>query len=153
MANIITAGRIDFTTAAVLGLVALSLSNPAFAQEADEPTATSAEADQVFDNPTYGAQPCVAVGSYETRELTDPESAESAIYVAEVSVENMCGRSVEVRSCIDLAAQVDGSDSVCTTTMLGPWSESGIQRVEAPVAMSDFSVEWRWWSGDGVYGM
>lgn len=153
MARITTASRIDFTTAAAIGLVALSLSNPAFAQEADEQAATSAEANQVFDNPTYGEQPCVAVGSYQTNELTDPESAESAIHVAEVSVENICGRTVEVRSCIDLAVPVDGSDSLCTTTMLRAWSESGIQRVEAPVAMSDFSVEWRWWSGDGEYGM
>lgn len=150
MARTVITSRSFSVAAAMLGVAALSLSAPGLAQEAD----AQAGAEGAFGNPTYGDRPCVFVGSYETTEAIVSDNAESAAnFLAEVVTENTCGRTVEVRTCIGLTEVVDDSDELCTTTMLRPWSDSGVQRVQAPVAMTGASIAWRWWSGDGMYGM
>ena len=107
MARTVFTSRSLSVAAAMLGVAALSLSAPGLAQEADAQT----EAEGAFDNPAYSDRPCVVVGSYETTEAIVSGNAESAAnFLAEVVTENTCGRTVEVRTCIELAELVDNSD-------------------------------------------
>jgi hypothetical protein len=99
-----------------------------------------AGAAESFDNPSAGATPCLALNRYEVQPTRTPEGI--SLYQASASVENICGRTLEVVFCFIYAEPVNGADRSCFGAIMRPWSNA---QVEAPVSPTRIvSTEYRW---------
>lgn len=98
------------------------------------------EAAEPFDNPSAGATPCLALNRYEVTPTRTVEGI--SLYQASASVENICGRTLEVVFCFVYAEPVNDADRSCFGAMMRPWSNA---RVEVPGSPTRIvSTEYRW---------
>jgi hypothetical protein len=104
----------------------------------------TAAAQDLYDNPAMGGAPCVVLSRYVSDQPTTGLAADGALRRAEVGVENICGRSVEVSLCINFAEPIDDMTASCIVEILRPRKASSTHRVEVPVALAGPTWEWRW---------
>jgi len=111
--------------ATVIGLAPLALAPPA-------------EASETYDNPTMGTTPCVILQSYQSSSNT----ADS--FGAKATVENVCGRSIEVSFCFPFIAANEDIEPHCTNGLLRPWATTRIEVSDLPAKLANPNYHWRW---------
>lgn len=93
-----------------------------------------------FDNPSAGATPCLALNRYEVKPTRTPEGI--SLYQASASVENICGRTLEVVFCFVYAEPVNEADRSCFGAIMRPWSNAQVEVPGSPTRV--VSTEYRW---------
>lgn len=107
-----------------------------------------------YDNPAMGDMPCVVIAHYAAdRPAAGAMAGGSVSRSAEMAVENVCARSVEVNLCIGFGEPTEGETAGCVVETLRPWATSDIHRVTADVPLTGPSFEWRWVRGTTGSGM
>lgn len=97
---------------------------------------------QVFDNPTMGEAPCVFLNRYEV----DRSGAgdDGPLYRGSATIENVCGRALEVQFCFNYAPNEEGVEQNCFRGPLRPWSRSNVVNPATPARITGPSYEWRY---------
>ena len=96
-----------------------------------------AEASETYDNPTMGDTPCVILQSYQTS-----NGGES--FGAAATLENVCGRSVEVTFCLPFVTSEESDEPHCSNGLLRPWGTSHIKVSDLPAKLASPDYNWRW---------
>jgi hypothetical protein len=96
-----------------------------------------AEASESYDNPAMGGTPCVILQSYQTANGDDS-------FGAAATLENICGRSVEVSFCLPFATSEEAAEPHCTNGLLRPWATSRIEVSDLPSKLASPNYTWRW---------
>lgn len=105
----------------LVGLAAATVAGAAVAQEAAEPPADG------FDNPTLGSVPCVVLNEYDVAPTGQIEGETQ--YRAYASVENVCGRTLDVEFCFITAAVDEGeAGRTCYGAALRPWMSAEVTK-------------------------
>lgn len=122
---------IDAVRMALLaGLLAAATAGGAAAQDAP------AEEPPAFDNPALGTVPCVVLNGY------DVAPTGNAQYRASASLENICGRTLDVEFCFLTAGEEGEAGRSCYGAALRPWMSA---QVNAPgSAARVVGTDYRW---------
>lgn len=97
-----------------------------------------AKANESYDNPAMGSTPCVILQSYQS------SSNAADTFGAKATVENVCGRSVEVTFCFPLIAGSEEAEPHCTNGLLRPWATSRIEVSDLPTRLANPDYQWRY---------
>ncbi len=97
-----------------------------------------AEANETYDNPAMGVTPCVVLQSYQA----SSNSAET--FGARATVENVCGRSVEVSFCFPFVAPGEEIEPHCTSGLIRPWATSRVEVSDLPARIANPDYQWRY---------
>lgn len=100
--------------------------------------APMAGAAESYDNPAMGETPCVVLKSYQAL----ANGTES--YGAEATVENVCGRSVEIAFCFPFVAPGEDTEPHCTNGVIRPWATSRVEVNDLPARLAGPDYNWRW---------
>lgn len=92
---------------------------------------------QEYDNPEVESVPCLVVTSFNIG------PAGGGDYAGNAALENSCGRTIEVRFCFVLAAEVEGAENVCYAGDVRPWSGRAVEATPVPARIIDFETAWR----------
>ncbi len=112
----------------------------ATAQEAPPQEAPAAAPPPAFDNPTLGTVPCIVLNRYDVAPAG--RVGDEAQYRASASVENICGRTLDVEFCFLTAAQEGEAGRSCYGAALRPWTSA---EVNAPgSAARVVGTDYRW---------
>ncbi len=99
--------------------------------------APSAKASEAYDNPGMGDTPCVILQTYQA-------SNGDSSFGAAATLENVCGRSVEVSFCFPFVTTDDGIEPHCRNDVLRPWGTSRIVVSDLPAKLANPDYSWRW---------
>ena len=97
-----------------------------------------AGASETYDNPSMGSTPCVILNSYQA----SANGAET--FGAEATVENVCGRSVEVSFCFPFVSPGEDTEPHCTSGLIRPWAKSEVVVSDLPSRLAGPDYQWRW---------
>jgi hypothetical protein len=97
---------------------------------------------QDYDNPTMGASPCIVLNDYRVR--TVERGSESPLYRARATIENICGRTMDVAFCFVQAEPVDDQDRSCYGAALRPGSVAQVENPGVPVRITNPEISWRY---------
>ena len=97
-----------------------------------------AAAGETYDNPAMGDTPCIVLKSYQA----NANGIES--YGADATVENVCGRSVEIAFCFPLVAPGEETEPHCTSSVIRPWATSNVSVSDLPARLAGPDYQWRW---------
>ena len=103
--------------------------------------APAAAAEAAFDNPGMGSAPCVVLNQYAA---TTPGRGDAGTYAAFAELENICGRTVDVAFCFQLAEASGGEDALCVDGIIRPWSTAKRIAIESPVRITGPQYRWRY---------
>ena len=96
-----------------------------------------AEANETYDNPATGGTPCVILQSYQA-------SNGEGSFGAAATLENVCGRSVEISFCLPFVASEDAAEPHCRNGLLRPWATSRIEVSDLPTKLASPNYNWRY---------
>lgn len=102
--------------------------------------AAAAQTQESFDNPGIGSVPCVVLKQYDTGQA---KVGGELHYRATASLENICGRSLEVRFCFVYAEAVDEVDRSCYGTVLRPWASAEAKLADVGSRIVATEYQWR----------
>lgn len=97
---------------------------------------------QDYDNPTMAGAPCVLLNSYEVEPTGGGD--DGSPYRASATIENICGRTLEVQFCFAYAPNDDGVERNCFQGPVRPWATSQVVNPETPFRITGSSYEWRY---------
>lgn len=97
----------------------------------------AAAASETYDNPGLGNAPCLVLNSYKTG------AGRNDRFDAVASIENICGRSVEVALCFPYVEPVDDVDRQCFNGVVRPWAQSTVEISDLPVKLTGPDYQWR----------
>ena len=95
-----------------------------------------------YDNPVAGPGPCVVLEEYSVRPAAT--TGEPGGYEADVVIENICGRSVDVALCLVYAKPLEDRDRSCFGGLIRPWSRTEIRGAAIPTRASRPEYNWRY---------
>ena len=99
--------------------------------------APGAKASESYDNPAMSGTPCVILQSYQTSNGINS-------FGAAATLENVCGRSVEVAFCLPFVNSDEAAEPHCTNGLLRPWATSRIEVSDLPTKLASPDYSWRW---------
>ena len=97
---------------------------------------------QAFDNPTMGEAPCVFLNRYEVERVANGD--DSPRYRGSATIENVCGRALEVQFCFNITSNEAGIEQNCFQGPVRPWAKSNVVSEETPARITGPSYEWRY---------
>jgi hypothetical protein len=100
--------------------------------------ASMVNASDGYDNPGTGDTPCVVLESYQSL------ASGTGSFGAEATVENICGRSVEIAFCFPFVAPGEDTEPHCTSRLIRPWATSRIAVTDLPARLAGPDYRWRW---------
>lgn len=125
-------------TLSLAGLLAAAIAGGAAAQDAapagDQPA---------FDNPTLASVPCVVLNRYDVAPSGHADGATQ--YRASASVENICGRTLDVEFCF-LTAAAEGGEAgrSCYGAALRPGASAEVNAPGADARVVGTDYRWKY---------
>lgn len=104
--------------------------------------ASQAVVAQDYDNPMMGEAPCVFLNSYEVEPAGGADDV--ALYSASATLENACGRSVEVLFCFDYTSEEMGLASRCFDSLVRPEGTASVSQPASPGRIAGPRYGWRY---------
>lgn len=98
-------------------------------------------AEPEYDNPSTGAAPCIVLNRYEVEPYRNNDST---VFRADATIENICGRTMEVRFCFLYSQAVDGKDRSCFSGPVRPWDTAEVVDPTAPARITRSDYQWRY---------
>jgi hypothetical protein len=98
-----------------------------------------AGAAESYDNPTNGTAPCVVLSHYDARAL-----GRQPVYRAQATIENICGRSMDVRFCFRYAVATDDGDQRCFQGTLRPGASTAVEVARSQTRLAGPEFQWRY---------
>jgi hypothetical protein len=103
--------------------------------------AVGADAADGFDNPSWGGAPCLVLNDYQVR---TSRVADETVFRANATVENICGRTLEVAFCFLYAEPTEEDvDRSCHSAVMRPWTRAQAQAPSAPTRIVGTDYQWR----------
>ena len=94
-----------------------------------------------FDTPRSASGPCLVLSSYEVS--TSDAAAGERLFRANATVENICGRTLEVAFCFLYAEPTDSVDRSCYSAVVRPWSRAQAAAPSAATRIVGTDYQWR----------
>jgi hypothetical protein len=95
------------------------------------------QAQDGYDNPSLGSAPCLVLKSYRS-------TVSGETFGADATVENICGRSIEVAFCFPYLAPAEEAESHCVNGMIRPRAAAAIEVEDLPAQLSGPDYKWRY---------
>lgn len=107
--------------------------------DAQEGTAPSGE----FDNPALGSVPCVVLNRYDVSPAGQANGTPQ--FKAYASVENICGRTLDLEFCFTMAESEEGEAARnCYGAALRPWTSAEVNKPGGPARVVGTDYRWRY---------
>ena len=106
------------------------------------PLGHGALAQEDFDNPTPGSAPCIVLNGYEVQAYQlDPETP---LYRGRATIENICGRTMDVAFCFVRTGPYDETERDCYGGPLRPGSTAELETPAVALRITSPEIKWRY---------
>lgn len=95
-----------------------------------------------YDNPSFGSVPCIVLNEFkvESTGLVPPDAG----YRGKATVENICGRTMDVSLCFLYAGADAESERSCFGGVMRPWDSVDVETKEGPVRVTGLDIDWKY---------